>query len=190
MWLANTAWHEVDATTIQNCWHKSSILLSMPPPAAVQPTIPISSLTNPSADQQDSIANAEKWVKNALDDLASTGTLQCDNRMNIETFTNPAIEAQNLDEMTDEEICQAIQDAWREEYKVTDSGDCGSDDKTHCPPHHEVLQAVCVINSHVDNLDDALAWKLEVILGSFTWHVHLDESHKMTSTYIDEYFTW
>jgi hypothetical protein len=94
-----------------------------------------------------------------------------------------------MDETTNEEICQAVQDAQKAEYKVTDSGDCGSDDEAPCPTHHEVLQAVSVINSYIDNLDDALARKLEVILGSFTRQIHLDESHKMTSTYINEYFT-
>ena len=136
---------------------------------------------HPSADQQDPIANAKKWVKNALDDLVSTGALQHDNRMNIEPLLNPVAKAQNLDEMTDEEICQAIQDAQRAEYEVTDSGDCGSDDKAPFPTHCEVLQAVSIINSYIDNLDNALAWKLEVILGSFTCQIHLDESHKMTS---------
>ena len=133
--------------TIQNCWCKSGIFPGMPPPAAVQPTIPISSLINPSADQQEPITNAEKWVKNALDDLVSTGTLQCDNIMNIEALLNPATKAQNLDEMTDEKICQAVQDAWRAEYEVTDSGDCGSNDEAPFPTHYEALQAVSVINS-------------------------------------------
>jgi hypothetical protein len=157
MRLADTAWREVDATTIRNCWRKSGILPSMPPPAAVQPAIPISSLINPTAGQRDPIANAEKRVQSALDDLVSTGALQCDNRMNIEALLNPAAEAQNLDETTDEEICQAVQDARKAEYEATDSGDCGSDDEVHCPTRREVLQAVSVINSYIDNLNDALA---------------------------------
>ena len=46
-----------------------------------------------------------------------------------------------------------------------------------------------VINSYVNNLDDAITQKLEVILGSFTRQIHLDKSRKMTSTYLNEYFT-
>ena len=162
MRLTDTAWHEVDATTIQNCWRKSGILPNMPAPATVQPMIPISSLINPTAGQQDPIANAEKRVQSALDDLVSTGALQRDNRMNIEALLNPAAEAQNLDEMTDEEICQAVQDARKAEYEATDSGD-HSDDEAPCPTRREVLQAVSVINSYVDNLDDAIARLMSIL---------------------------
>ena len=77
--------------------------------------------------------------------------------MNIEALLNPSAKAQNLDETTDEEICQAVQDARKAEYEVTDSRDCRSDDEVPCPTCREVLQAVSVINSYVSILDNTLA---------------------------------
>ena len=91
--------------------------------------------------------------------------------MDIKALFNPAAETQNLDEMTNEEICQAVQDAQKAEYEVTDSGE--SDGEAPCPTHCEVLQAVSVINNYVDNLDDTLAQKLKVVLCAFTQQMSL-----------------
>ena len=47
MHLADLAWHEVDTTTIQNCWHKAGILPDMdalPSSSLTEPSIAISSL--------------------------------------------------------------------------------------------------------------------------------------------------
>lgn len=72
------------------------------------------------------------------------GTLQCDNRMNIEALLNPAAKAQNLDETTDEESCQVVQDAQKAEYKAMDGGDCDSDDEAPCPSHYHRGPSGCV----------------------------------------------
>ena len=81
MRLADAAWHEVDTTTIRNCWHKAGILPEMDPtaPCALQPSIPVSSLLHNLAVQTDPIAHAERQVEIALDDLVATGALQTKN---------------------------------------------------------------------------------------------------------------
>jgi hypothetical protein len=111
MQLANAAWHEVDTTIIRRCWNKVAILPAVDRSTPIQPAVPISLLLNANnaANQECPIANAEKQVKIALDDLVSTGALQASNRMSIEALLNPEGESQAMEETTDEEICQTVQ---------------------------------------------------------------------------------
>ena len=93
MRIAESAWRDVDTTTIQNCWHKAGILPEMPTSSshAIQPSIPISYLLHDvnSESQMDPLAHTEKQVENVLDDLQSRGVLHQDNRMDIESLLNP-----------------------------------------------------------------------------------------------------
>lgn len=82
MWLAEDAWNKVDATTIQNCWHKASILptadLSSSP--IQPPSVPISSLVHTVETPEDPVVwQAEILLRDALDDLEATGVLQHSN---------------------------------------------------------------------------------------------------------------
>ena len=110
MRLADLAWREVDTTTIRNCWKKAGILpesdffLSR----TIQPVIPVSSLLqleNPSLEMNP-VAQAERQVEAALDDLVATGALQKKNRMDIEALLNPEGESLNMMETSDREIYQ------------------------------------------------------------------------------------
>ncbi len=70
MCLANAAWWEVDITTIQNYWQKSSILPNIDTLAIpINPFIPISALIYDTAYLKDPIAYMEQQVNNALDGL-------------------------------------------------------------------------------------------------------------------------
>ena len=72
MWLANSAWLEVD-TTIHHCWDKAGILLDMQHTTSlIPPALPIASLLHP---QEDPISIAEKEVIILLDDVKSLSTL-------------------------------------------------------------------------------------------------------------------
>ena len=62
-----------------------------------QPSIPISSLLT-----SDPVAEAEKQVEAALDDLIDRGALQARNRMDIKSLLNPAGESQVMTEASDE----------------------------------------------------------------------------------------
>jgi hypothetical protein len=106
MQLADIAWHEVDTTTIQHCWHKAGILPTMDPSKSIltPPTIPITSLLHPPSNP-DPIAAVEDLLKSALDDLEETGILQCVHRMDIEDLLNLAKETQMMEVTTDNEIC-------------------------------------------------------------------------------------
>ena len=73
MWLANSAWLEVDTTTIHHCWDKAGILLDMQHTTSpIPPALPIASLLHP---QEDPISIAEKEVIILLDDVKSLSTL-------------------------------------------------------------------------------------------------------------------
>jgi hypothetical protein len=112
MRLADAAWRNVDATTIQNCWTKAGILPEMTSPSTTaQPSIPISSFIHDAHHQEDSILHAEKQVALALDNLVLTGVLQQDNRMDFEALLNPVEESLAMDEMTDQDICDAMLEA-------------------------------------------------------------------------------
>jgi hypothetical protein len=77
-------------------------------------TPPISSLRAP-PPHQDTIAAIVDELRFALDDLEETGALQSQNRMDIEALLNPPEESQMMDGTTDEEICQAVLAARKDE---------------------------------------------------------------------------
>ena len=194
MRLADTAWNQVDATTIKHCWHKAGILPDTDSSALTPPTMPISSLLNTdninaSASQGDPIANAEQHVESALNELESTGALQHANRMGINMLLNPADESKLLDDMSDQEICKAVQDLRKEAETPIDNRDDDDAPVDACPTRREVLQAVSVINSYVNNLDSPFACKTEAVLASFGRQMRLEESRSMTPTQIRDYFT-
>ena len=197
MRLADAAWHEVDATTIKHCWHKAGILPDTGTDAftlAQPPAIPISSLlnTNNTCDQGDPIANAEQHVESALDELESTGALQHANRMDINALLNPADESRLLDDTSDQEIYEAVQDSRKgaDPAEALIDSDIESDVPVNtCPTRRELLQAASVINSYVNTLDSTFARQMEAVLASFGRQMRLEESRSMTSTHINDYFT-
>ena len=66
MRLANTAWHQVDATMIQNCWRKSGILPEFEA-EVINPLIPLTALIDDAITHMDPVAHAENRLKTALD---------------------------------------------------------------------------------------------------------------------------
>ena len=192
MRLADVAWREVDAATIQHCWRKAGILPNTDSPSeSANPIIPISSLLD--STTQDPLALAESKVESALDELMSTGALQPKNRMDLEHLLNPIDESQVIEETSDEEICKAVLDARkaREALAINGGDDIDDDDASGdvCPTSQEVLRAGAVIKRYVDGLDSAFARELEATLAILGRQIRLEESHKLTPTYIPNYFS-
>ena len=176
MRLAEDAWNEVDTMTIRNCWHKANILPdtdSSSPSSSICPSLPISSLIHTTETLNDPCSQAEKRITEALDELEATGALQRSNRMDLAELLNPAVEAHDLFEATDEDIFQAVMDAKmaREANRGGDSDEV-ADDSAYVPSRprptrNEALQATLLLRDYINELDDSFARKLEVMLGSF-----------------------
>ena len=104
MWLADLAWHEVDTTTIQNCWHEAGIL----PDALTQnetsvtPSVPVSSLLN--LEPLEGVDCAEKDITDSLNQLEEHGVLQKRNQMNLNELLNPVSEQGLMGKISDEDI--------------------------------------------------------------------------------------
>ncbi|KNZ77753.1 hypothetical protein J132_03976 [Termitomyces sp. J132] len=110
MQLAETAWNEVDTTTIRHCWCKAGILPHMNQPAD-QPIIPVTALLNADSNQLDPIVEVEKEVERVLNQLQSTGVFQPQNRMSLDALLNPADEIHHMKEVTNVDICKAVPEA-------------------------------------------------------------------------------
>ena len=193
MRIAEAAWHNVDTTTIRNCWRKAGILPNTTPsPSRTgQPSIPVSTLLNDTPSQMDHISQVEKQVEVVLDDLVTTGALQKGNRMDIESLLNPAGESHILTETSDEEIYQAVIDAKgaRENIEIT-----GGDDTDECPlsvprpTRHDLLKAVSTINKYVEEVNDPVARRIEALLGTLSRQLCVDEARNMKETFLTDYF--
>ena len=156
MRIAQSAWCDVDTTTIRNCWRKAGILPEMPTSSshAIQPSIPISYLLHDvnSESQMDPLAHTEKQVKNALDNLQSRGVLHQDNRMDIESLLNPQNEVHIMTEASNKDIYQAVMDAVEAHENLEKNGEDDVDDDgpiKPCPSHQDVLKAVSTIVQYV-----------------------------------------
>ena len=209
MRLANAAWEEVDATTIRHCWRKAGILpdlksssskpsVSVPVSSLVNGTtskssvsIPVSSLIN---NDENPVADAEKLVKDALDELEKTGALQSSNRMSLEALLNPVDESITITDTTDEEIFEAVMGAKkvREAAATAGIGDHDVDDDAVVdagPNRKEALQASLTLKKYVQGLDDAFARKLEGMLTSFGHQTRFVESQSLKPTLVTDYFS-
>jgi len=149
MRIAEAAWHNVDSTTIQNCWHKAGILPETCQSSHTPPlTIPIATLLQNATSQMDPISHVEKQVEFALDDLVSRGALQCQNRMDINTLLNPHSKSYVLTEANDNNIYHAMMDAIEAHKNIDHNGrdDVDQDGPVKpCPSHREVLATVSTI---------------------------------------------
>ena len=192
MRLADTAWRNVDVTTIRNCWRKAGILPERDSTVS-QPSIPVASLLHNPSSETDPVIHAEKQVEAALNDLVATGALQTKNRMEIESLLNPAGESHTLNESSDEEIFQAVMDSIAARENIDATGGDDVDDSEFIPieprpTRRDVLKAVSTISKYVDEFNDPIARKLEGILGSFNRQLHLDETKSMKTTVLTEFF--
>ena len=169
MRLAQTAWHEVDASTIHHCWLKSGILpdLAFPTNNLSSPHITVSSLLH--AD--DPVQSAERTVESSLDELQQTSVLQQVNRMKIEDLLNLEPERQVVEDATDDEIFHVVmaRRAAGEDIDVVGGVD-DEDNDAEIPPRpsqRAALEAAATLERYVSIINDSYAWKLETLLLSF-----------------------
>lgn len=188
MRFANNAWDEVDMTTIRNCWRKAGILPDMDVAPVTQPALPISSLIHTTETHDTSVARSESLVRDALDDLEARGVLQPSNRMDIAEFLDPAMEAHDFFEATDEDIYEAVMDAKAARDGLdADDDDLQSND-TLAPTCAEALQAAMTLQKYVSTINEPIARKVEVVLESLGWATRTREMQGMKDTKLTDYF--
>ena len=104
MHLADVAWHEVDTTTIWNCWCKAGIIPDAlyKPVATPTPSVPISFPLN--SEPLEGVDCAEKDISDSLNQLEELGVLQQRNWVDLEELLNPLSEQELVGEISDEEI--------------------------------------------------------------------------------------
>ena len=131
MRIVQTAWREVDASTIQHCWVKASILpdSAFPTNSLSPPCIMVSSLLC-----TDPIQSVERNLEGFLDDLEKTGVLQHVNHLQVNDLLNPEPERQVVEHTTDEDIFRAVMASRAAEENMELVG--GADD---CDDDAEIL---------------------------------------------------
>lgn len=189
--MAESAWHNVDLTSVQNYWQKAGILPKNPASSspAITPSIPISSLLSDS--QVDPLAHAEKQVEYVLDDLQTRGVLHRDSRLDIESLLNPQNEAHITAEASDEDIYQAVMDAIEAQENVEKNGGDDMDEDGPVKPRPgcgEVHKAISTIMEYVSDLDNPLARKIETLLGSLIGFIRKDEARSLRNTVLTDFF--
>jgi hypothetical protein len=127
----------------------------------------------------------------ACDDLVATGALQTQNQMDINALLNPDGESHILTETSDKEIYNAVMDSIKACENIDiNSGDNVNDDspiEPH-PTHREVLRALSTISKCIEASNDPIAHKLGVLMGTFSWQLHLNETQSMRPTLVTDFF--
>ncbi|KAG5333423.1 hypothetical protein C0989_005807, partial [Termitomyces sp. Mn162] len=199
--MADTAWKEVDTTTIWNCWNKTGILpdkLIKPSAAngpASAPSVPVSSLLN--AKPADAINAADVEVQKALSYLEQHGVLQHKNWMDIDELFNPINENKMYadgiaEEEIEKDIFLAVVEGQKGEQNQEEKSSDAVDDSEVIsvkPSHQEALNVASTILRYVSDMDQQYACQLEGILVSFGCQTHLEEFQSLQPTTLNEYFT-
>lgn len=180
MRMADAAWAKIDAVTIANCWKKAGIL-----PKSSHPSPPQHSLSTNSAPPTTA---AKDQVKDALNRLQQTGTLQAGNRMSIENLLNPEGESDPMDDTSMKDILYAVVHACEAGELMEINGGDDSDPVDPPPSRREVLQAATTIAKYVAGVGDPYACQLEALLSSLKWELRLDKTKTMKDTQITDFF--
>ena len=190
MRIAQTAWHEVDASTIRHCWIKTGILSdsSFPTNSFPLPRITVSSLLR--AD--DPIKSAERSVETSLDELEHTGVLQRTNRLKLNDLLNPESERQVMEHTTDEEIFHAVMAsrAAEEDIELVGGADDDDDDAEILPrpSRRAALEAAATLERYISVIEEPYARKLEGFLLSFGRQTRFEDTQNMVPTVMTDYF--
>jgi len=190
MRLAQTAWHEVDASTIRHCWLKAGILpdSAFPTNSFPPPRITVSSLL--CAD--DPINAAERNVESSLNELEQTGVLQRTNRLKLDDLLNLEPERQIIEHTTDEEIFHAViaSHTAEESMELVGGADDDDDDAEILPrpSWRAALEAAATLERYISEVEEPYARKLEGFLSSFGRQTRVEEARNMVPTVMTDYF--
>ncbi len=134
----------------------------------------------------DPIADVEKDVQESLDALQDTGALQTANRMSIKSLLNPEAEHDDMEEVTDKDIFDAVMTAQKEEEaeEACDADASGDGCIVPIPSRKEALKAASTLQQYVGSMDDLFVRQLEGLLASFGQKTCLEETCSLKDTEI------
>ncbi|KAL4261233.1 hypothetical protein AB1N83_011041 [Pleurotus pulmonarius] len=165
MRIAQAAWNDLDASTIQNCWKKASILPdSLLHGAEPAPPVPVTSLLNNNMSPLSNVFEAR--LQESLDELQARGALQGSNKMSIKELLNPAGEQLLVEELSDQDIFDAVI-SQREDDKHDAIEIGGKDDDEPIivkQSRKDVLNAVSILQAYIADLNNPIFRSLECSL--------------------------
>jgi hypothetical protein len=189
MRLAETAWDEVSAETIYNCWLKARIL----PSSLVESSRTDLQHPPPALSDVEFTVEADKEVSQALDNLQERGVLQKSNRMDIDDFVEPAdedgMEGGNEGKEV-QDIYDAVMEAAeaREMMEINGGDDVDPSKSTPPPTTAEVLRAAETVKAYISDINVPSARQLEGLLGTLSREARREQSQKLRETKIIDYF--
>ncbi|KIK05260.1 hypothetical protein K443DRAFT_91642 [Laccaria amethystina LaAM-08-1] len=112
-------------------------------------------------------------------------------KTDTESLLNPAGKSHVSTETSDHKIYHADIDAVKAHGNARDAMDINGGDEVDDfvveppPTRHELLKALSRIREYVDGSN---ARKIDGLLGSFTRQLHLEETHRMKDSTINDFF--
>ena len=108
--------------------------------------------------------------------------------MSIAELLNPAYEAHNIYDATDQDIYEAVMDAKKAREGMDNNSDSPMIDAAPTRTRTEALQAVCVLLEYTQGIDTKYARKFEAVLGVFGRETHTLGMQNMSDMKITSYF--
>ena len=135
---------------------------------------------------------AEQEEEDVLNALVATGALQQRNWMNIELLLNPEGESHLITKTLDTEIYQSVVNVANAHKNIEINGRDDIADKLlplkPCLTWSEVLKASLTLQRYAEDVNDPIACRLEIILGSFNVKIHLDQAKSMWDMVVTDFF--
>ena len=110
--------------------------------------------------------------------------------MNITELLNPAVEAHNMFDATDQDIFDVVMEVKRvkEGSAALGTGDIDDEPFEELPTRKETLQAMLLMHRYTKVLNDPLTRTVETTLGSFARRKCTEEMQNKKDTKITSYF--
>jgi hypothetical protein len=92
---------------------------------------------------------------------------------------------------SDKEIYRAVMDSIKARENIDINGGDDVDDDSPMEPRptrREVLKALSTIGKCIEDSNDPIARKLDILLGTFNRQLHLKETQSMRSTLVTDFF--
>ncbi|KAJ7904872.1 hypothetical protein B0H13DRAFT_742706 [Mycena leptocephala] len=139
-------------------------------------------------ESEDPVMEAEAALSKSMNNLQEIGVLPQGNRLDIEPLMNMAEEQVMIEEVSDEAICEAVQQKRRgEEGREINGGDDEGDTVVPKPTRKVALEAASTLIRFNSELCDPFARKLEALLSAFGRETRRKATKHLVDTSITDY---